>query len=192
MQGSLVYGVWFWFCKYPPNQASLNYQETLLCSRDRWSYFNPQDQAMMKSMQFSWSGVAWIRCNHRSPPLWCIRLYCLAPLPCRQWWIWFISMVASSVHSHSAGWQWQTGAGSPHICLVNTAEREKGEAVVVAAESLCRHLTSAFLIWGLQLTLNSPFTILSFLYSEYIKIPSSDLMAPIQTTFQEPSFLKTL
>lgn len=105
---------------------------------------------MMKSMQFSWSEVAWICCTQPSPRRWCIRLYCSAPLPCRQWWIWFISMVASSAHSHSAGWQWQTDAGSPQICLLPGQHSSAGEkrGVDVAAGSPRRHLTPAFLIWG--------------------------------------------
>lgn len=115
--------VQFWFCKHLPNQACLNYQKILhhsnkvdhtLAYRTKWWWYQ---------YNFHGVGLAWICCTHQSPHLWCIRLCCLAPLPCRQWWIWFISVVASSAHSHSAGWQWQTGAGSPHICLANTAEQ---------------------------------------------------------------------
>ena len=101
---------------------------------------------MMKSMQFSWSMAAWICCTHLSPRLWCIRLYCAAPLPPppprRQWWIWFISMVASSAHSHSAGWQWQTEAGSPQICLLPGQHSRAGEGGGGGCSS--RELASTF------------------------------------------------
>lgn len=100
--------------KLPTNITSLS------SKKKSQSYFSLQNQ-MMISVEFSWNRVAWIHCINRCPHLWSIRLYRLAPLPCRQWWIWFISMVASSAHSHSTGWQWQTGAGSPHICLAKTA-----------------------------------------------------------------------
>lgn len=73
------------------------------------AYFILQNQ-MVILVEFSWNRVAWIHCINRCPHLWSIRLYRLVPHPCRQWWIWFISIVASSAHSHSTGWQWQTGA----------------------------------------------------------------------------------
>lgn len=80
-------------------------------------YFCTQDQAVMKSMQFSFTEVARMGCTHLSPRLWGIRLHCSAGLPCRQWWICFILMVASSAHSYLAGWQWQTNPGSTQNCL---------------------------------------------------------------------------
>lgn len=115
----------FWHCKHLPNQAAWTTKNTALLSSDK------VDGTLANRTKQWWNQCSFHRVGwpgYAAPieaplPSRCIRLCCSAPLPCRQWWIWFISMVASSAHSHSAGWQWQTGAGSPHNCLASTAEQ---------------------------------------------------------------------
>lgn len=93
-------------------------ERALLYSDKRCPTVAPQEPSddEINAIFMGWGGLDMLHPS-KSPP-WCIRLRCRPPSPSRQWWIWFISLVASSAHSRS-GWvtvaNWRLSTYS--ICL---------------------------------------------------------------------------
>lgn len=160
-----------WCSFFGPPSSNPNKLKLLLCFTKNFPHFRPVDKARWWWNQCNFHRLGWPgysapteapRClNHHSDALGCA-VQLLSPADSdgsdsfQRW-----PPVLTPIR---AGWQWQTGAGSPHICWADTAEhRGGGTGCSWEPESTFNlrfsHLRLKFL----------HFTSLSFLHSEYIK-----------------------
>lgn len=143
-----------WCSFFGPPSSNPNKLKPLLCFTKNFPHFRPVDKARWWWNQCNFHRLGWPgysapteapRClNHHSDALGCA-VQLLSPADSdgsdsfQRW-----PPVLTPIR---AGWQWQTGAGSPHICWADTAEH-RGGGGQAAAGSLSQHLTCASLTWG--------------------------------------------